>query len=118
MNQQDKKDFAVLMTSTGEMYNKEISTDLMKLYYDILINHSIIDVKEGFSKHILDPKHGSFFPKPADIVRQMQPVEITAEAKAEMAWAEILSKISTVGSYNLLEMKDKQALGGWKQICP
>ncbi len=123
MKQQDKKDFAVLMTSTGEMYSKEISTDLIKLYYEILINYSINDVKKGFSKHILNPKHGSFFPKPADITRNIKTFEIAVEAKAEMAWAEILNKISTVGSYNQLEMEDKQALatvkalGGWKRLC-
>ena len=69
MNNSDKNDFAELMVGNGEMFNKSISTSLMKIYFDTLKDYSIEDIRIGFSKHSLDSKHGSFFPKTADIVR-------------------------------------------------
>ena len=123
MNDSDKVEFATLMTSTGEMYNKEISTDLMKLYFNILSKYSIDEAKSGFSDHILDSKHGTFFPKPADIARHIDSNQPSTEDKAEIAWGVIVGEISRIGSYDNLEMEDKQALatvralGGWKNLC-
>jgi len=123
MDTNNKKEFAILMTSTGEMYNKKISTDLMKLYFNVLNKFSIEEVKSGFSDHILDPKQGTFFPKPADIARHIDSNQPSVENKAELAWGVVIGEISRVGSYGNLEMDDKQALaavralGGWKNLC-
>ena len=123
MDNQDKKEFATLITSMSELYGKEASTDLMKLYFEILIDYSIEDVKQGFNKHVLDPKQGTFFPRPADVVRHISSNQPSLEAKGEMAWAIINKKISSLGSYVNLELGDRQALaavkalGGWKYVC-
>ncbi len=123
MDNNNKVEFATLMTSTGEMYNKKISTDLMKLYFNILSKYSIDEVKHGFSNHMLDSKHGTFFPKPADIARHIDSGQPSVENMAELAWGVVIGEISRVGSYGNLEMEDKQALaavralGGWKNLC-
>jgi len=123
MNNSNLKEFSGLMVGNGEIYNKVISKNLMSIYFNALRIYSIEDIKTAFSKHAIDPKSGQFFPKPADIVRHTNYNQLTVEAKAEMAWSEILHKVSTVGSYDNLEMDDKQALatvralGGWKNLC-
>lgn len=123
MNNQDKIAFAELMTGIGEAYNKEVSKNLMSIYFDSLINFSIEDVKKSFSRHLVDPKHGTFFPKPADIVRNIDGEQRTSENRAMIAWMEIERCMSRFGAYGTLELDDKQALmavkamGSWQHLC-
>ena len=123
MNDSDKKAFAELMVGNGEMYNKQVSKSLMQIYFDTLISYSMEDLRIGFSKHSLDSKNGSFFPKPADIVRHIQVTEISTEDKGTLAWNQIVRQIRLVGAYGSLELDDKQALAAikavhsWKDLC-
>ena len=123
MDNSNKKEFAQTLSAVGEMYDKKISTNLMKMYFDSLIDYSIGDVKSGLSKHSLDPKHGTFFPKPADIVRNIAGQQQTPTDRALIAWMEIEKRISSVGSYGTLKIEDKQAMmavkaiGSWQQLC-
>lgn len=123
MDDSDKKEFAVLFYGTGELYDKPVTKNLLQLYFDALKNFDIDQVKKGVSAHALDPKHGSFFPKPADIVRHLQAKQLTAEEKAELCWAQIEREIRTTGSWGKLELDDKQGLAAlksftsWKDLC-
>jgi len=123
MNDSDKKAFAELMVGNGEMYSKQVSKSLMQIYFDTLIDYSIDDLRVGFSKHSLDSKNGSFFPKPADIVRHLQTSEVNTEDRAMLAWNQIIREMRRVGSYGSLKLDDKQALAAikavksWKGLC-
>jgi len=123
MIESDKVDFKILMVGVGELYNKEITKPLMRIYFSSLTNYSLIDVEKGISAHTMDAKHGSFFPKPADIARHLQTGDISTENKAELAWAQVIREIRVTGSYGSLRLDDKQALaavkalGSWKQLC-
>tara|TARA_R110001599_G_scaffold322559_1_gene533659 strand:+ start:80 stop:643 length:564 start_codon:yes stop_codon:yes gene_type:complete len=123
MIESDKAEFKILMVGVGELYNKEITKPLMRIYFSSLINYSLGEVEKGISAHTMDAKHGSFFPKPADIVRHLQSGDISTENKAELAWAQVVREIRVTGSYGRLKLDDKQALasikalGSWKQLC-
>lgn len=119
----DKNEFKVLMVGIGELYNKEITKPLMRIYFSALTNYSLQDIENGINAHTMDSKHGSFFPKPADIVRHLQTDEMSTENKAELAWAQVIREIRRTGSYGTLKLDDKQAvaavkaLGSWQQLC-
>lgn len=123
MIESDKQNFKQLMVGVGELYNKEITKPLMRIYFSSLINYSLAEIERGVSSHTMDAKHGSFFPKPADIVRHLQTGEISAENKAELAWAQVVREMRVTGSYGSLKLDDRQALasvkalGSWKQLC-
>lgn len=123
MIESDKVEFKILMVGVGELYNKEITKPLMRIYFSSLTNYSLDDVERGISAHTMDAKHGSFFPKPADIVRHLQTGDLSTENKAELAWAQVMREIRVTGSYGSLNLDDKQALaavkalGSWKQLC-
>ena len=123
MQESDKEDFTMLMVGIGELYNKEITKPLMRIYFSSLINHSLHDVEQGINAHTMDAKHGSFFPKPADIVRNLQTGKISQEDKAMLAWSQVIREIRRTGSYGTLKLDDKQALasvkalGSWQQLC-
>ena len=123
MKESDKADFKMLMVGIGELYNKEITKPLMRIYFSSLINYSLSEVEQGINSHAMDAKHGSFFPKPADIVRHLQTSEISQEDKAMLAWSQVIREIRRTGSYGTLKLDDKQALaavkalGSWQQLC-
>lgn len=123
MNNSNKEEFANIMYGTCEIYDRKVSNNLMTMYFESLKGYSIEEVKKGFSRHSLDPKHGSFMPKPADIVRHLQSQTISTEEKAELAWAQIEREIRVTGSWGKLKMDDKQGLAAlkaftsWKDLC-
>jgi hypothetical protein len=123
MNDLDKKEFAQLMTGIGEVYSKDITKTLLVIYFDSLKGFSINDVKDALSKHAIDSKHGTFFPKPADIVRNIDGASISTEDRAMTAWMAVEAAIGSVGSYGTLKLQDKQAMmaikaiGSWQQLC-
>jgi len=123
MQESDKADFKMIMVGIGELYNKEITKPLMRIYFSSLNNYSLHDVEQGINAHTMDAKHGSFFPKPADIVRNLQTNEISQEDKAMLAWSQVIREIRRTGSYGTLKLDDKQALaavkalGSWQQLC-
>lgn len=123
MDDSDKKDFAVLFYGLGEYYDKPVTKNLLLIYFDDLKQYSLDEIKYGTSKHRLDPKHGTFWPKSADIIRHLQTSEISAEDKATLAWSQVIREIRRTGSYGSLELDDKQALaavkslGSWQQLC-
>lgn len=98
MNQNDRTDFAKCFAATCLVYDVSPSTEKANAYFSLLGKFSIEQVLTAFAKHPLDPDRGRFFPKPADIVYQMQGTEKQAlelmENKAEVEWAAIVTAAS------------------------
>ncbi|MFK5949955.1 MAG: DUF6475 domain-containing protein [Methylococcales bacterium] len=123
MNNSNKKEFATLFYALGEYYDKKVSTELLSMLFDDLIEFDINEVKFGAKCHRQDPKHGTFFPKCADIIRHLQTSKISVEDKALLAWSQVIREIRATGSYGTLKLDDKQAmaaiksLGSWQQLC-
>lgn len=123
MNDSDKERFKSLMVGAGEIYGKEITKPILQIYFQALIGYSIEAVSDSFSKHLVDSDHGTFFPKPADLVRHLEANKPSCEARAKIAWMQVQNAISSIGSYGTLHLKDKQALaavkslGSWKDLC-
>lgn len=123
MIEQDKKKFQILMLGAGEIYGKEINKTLLQIYFQALIQYSMEEVDRGFTKHFVDPKNGTFFPKPADIVRMIGSDKPSVEDSARLAWLAIIGEIRRTGAYGALKLQDKLALaalksiGGWNHLC-
>jgi len=123
MDDSSKNEFAALFYGLGEYYDKPVTKHLLMIYFDDLKRYSLEEVKQGTSKHRLDPKHGTFLPKSADIIRHLPKNELSVENKAELAWAQVIREIRRTGSYGTLKLDDKQAiaavkaLGSWMQLC-
>ncbi len=119
----DKQQFRELMVGVGELYGKEVTKPLLKIYFGSLAGLSFEDVESGITKHSSDTYHGSFMPKPADIIRQVELFKPSADERAELAWMQVTNKIRLKGAYGNLKMDDKQAmaavknLGTWQSLC-
>lgn len=128
MQNSDKSSFHELMLGAGELYGKEITKPLLRIYFNALEDLSLEQVEQSFTKHTKSTDQaGSFFPKPADLIRQINGTskhnEQALDDKAEIAWHVIEGEIRRIGSHSTLRMEDRQALaavkaiGGWKKIC-
>lgn len=123
MDNSDKQEFATTFYAMGEFFDKKVSTELLLMYFDDLIELSIQEVKYGAKCHRQDPKHGTFFPKPADIIRHLQTGKLSTEQKAELAWAQIQHCLRANGAYGGLKIDDKQGIAAlksfttWKEFC-
>lgn len=128
MNESDKNDFTEIMMGLGELYGKEVTKPLLRIYFTALQNMTIQEFSQAASLHTQSiEKAGTFFPKPADIIRALtgsiekQAQEV--EDKAEMAWACVVGEISRIGHTSPLQIEDRQAmaavkaLGGWMSLC-
>ena len=63
MDNSDKQAFATTFYAMGEFYDKKVSTELLSMYFDDLLELTIEEVKHGAKAHRQDPKHGTFFPR-------------------------------------------------------
>lgn len=127
MQEQDKDAFTEMMMAAGEVYGKVITVPMIKMYFAALGPMSVEQVQCAMMAHLQNPDNGQFFPKPADLIRQLSGTskqqEAAIEDKASMAWACIERDIRRIGSYGTLKMDDKQALaavkaiGGWQSLC-
>lgn len=123
----DKQKFRELMMIAGEVYNREISKELLKAYFTTMTSLPIQQVSDAMMAHLQDPDSGQFFPKPADLVRHVigtsKKRAAEVEDRAAIAWACVEREIRRIGSYGTLALEDKQALaaikamGGWKDLC-
>lgn len=127
MKNEDKRAFFDLMMAAGEVYGREVTQPMAAIYFSALANVSIDQVQEAMMTHMQNPDSGQFFPKPADLIKQMtgttKQQDAAIEDKAAIAWACIERDIRRIGSYGTLKLDDKQALatvkamGGWQSIC-
>lgn len=127
MNDVDKRKFMDLMMSAGEVYSKEVTIPMVTIYFQALASLSIEQASGALMAHMQDPNCGQYFPKPADLMRQIvgtsKQQDAAIEDRAAIAWSCIELQIRRVGVYGSLQLDDRQALatvkamGGWKDIC-
>lgn len=119
----DQERFKIILAGVCEIYSKDITPQLTQMYWQALKPITIDQFDSAAQKHMLDPKCGQFFPKPADIMRNIEGEQQTAEDRAMLAWMAVERAISRVGAYGTLNIEDKQALmavkhmGTWQDLC-
>lgn len=120
MNEQDKNEFTKHMISLSEMFNKEVTKPLARMYFDALSEYSVEQIGQAVNEHI---KTGRFFPKPvelSDIINRGKP---NNKDKALLAWMSVERAISAIGPYRTLTLDDRLAskivehVGGWSNMC-
>ena len=75
---------AWLAVSNGK---EQPTPELLDIFWKTFANVSIADFESAMQAHLLDPKHGMFAPKPADIVRGLKGrQEDDGRPDADEAW--------------------------------
>jgi hypothetical protein len=120
MDTSDKRQFYALLKDVHSFYRQDMTTFAATVWWEAMQPFSFEQVSKGFSAHAADPKHGTFLPKPADLVRILQG---THEDRSLMAWGKALEAMQRVGAYTSVVFDDPaihavvQDLGGWPKLC-
>ena len=120
MHNNEKPQFAKLMWQLGEVYGKDISSSITQIYWEVLRDYALIEVRHAIHLHVVDNEQGQFFPKPANITHWLRN---KIKVCALEAWDKVESAIRQVGSYNSVAFDDPyihiaiNRVGGWIYLC-
>lgn len=119
MVDEDKKEFATYMSGVFSVYGKEVSTMLLRIWFEALRQYDLKAVKDALARHLLNPDNGQFLPKPADVVKLISGTTIDTALEA---WSTVDHSIRTVGTYRSVAFQDPiihkviQDMGGWVHL--
>lgn len=116
----DKTKILEVLGGVYDFYGKDFSEFAGQVWLQACAGFSAEQVSKALSAHLMDPEHGQFMPKPADIVRQLQG---TRSDRSLLAWGKVLDAIQRVGAYQSVVFDDPtihaviEDCGGWVAIC-
>lgn len=120
MIHQDKPHFAALLTTIGEIYQTPIKSTITELYWQAFKEYAWQEVEMALKQHVLHPKQGRFFPKPADIISLLHE---KVASRAERAWEKVARAIHELGVYRTVAFDDPiihcvlNQLISWVPLC-
>jgi Domain of unknown function (DUF6475) len=120
MRASDKTYFQALLTDAMAFYRQDLSTFALSVWWAACESFDLEQVRKALTAHAMDPEHGRFAPKPADVVRILQG---THTDRSLMAWAKLHRAIGRVGSWKSIVFDDPaihaavEDLGGWLALC-
>lgn len=110
---QNETKFNELMAAMAEVFDKEITESLLSVYWQVLEPYQDIESISALNKCLLSCK---FFPKPADLLEQLQG---NNEDLALIAWGKVDYAIRHIGGNSSVVFDDPvihlalEAMGGW-----
>lgn len=128
MNTEDKAAFSKILRFTYELYDANVpSAAIMSMWWETLERFDFKEVSAAFNRHIQNIDNGTFKPKPADIIRQLEGKPPTADeviALARLANTPIgcIARIQ-IGTWDLnnqdgfyLRQRAAEVLAMWESI--
>lgn len=93
MRPSDMPGFAKVLATAMDFYRREVTPQVIDLWYRALAGFELEDISAGFTAHLCDPERGEFPPVPATIIKHL--ARITGAARfarlsANEAWARCL----------------------------
>lgn len=119
MNENEKKDFAELLTDVFSVYGKDVSAFSLDAFWATLRRFDFAAVKHAFNVHYGSPDKGNFAPRPGDIIRVL---EGGSGDRALVAWTKVDRAVRTVGPHQSIVFDDPtihaviRDMGGWIQL--
>ena len=120
MNDNQRAEFSVLLTSALEVFNQKTTPGVINVWWNALVKYDFNIVEQAFGAHIVDPDVGQFAPKPANIIRN---IDGSRETRAMLAWAKVQKTIGSVGGGSTVCFDDRfihatiADMGGWSKLC-
>lgn len=94
MQPTDKIPFTALLQKVWRFHRLEVTGQDVADWIGILAAVPFPAVETAFNRHLADPKHGSYLPKPADIFRQLAAMQSADDRPgADEAWGLLLRVI-------------------------
>ena len=115
------KAFADAFAACCITYDQQFSVEKARVYMELLGGYSGDDISLAFRQHMKDPDRGRFFPKPADIIHQInaQARAAISPEKISLLWSSVVKAASrglapaTTDEYLIAAL---QMIGGQKAV--
>jgi hypothetical protein len=120
MHANDRAEFGALLTNVLAYYRQDASRFVLDLWWQACQGFDFEQVRKALTAHAMDPDHGQFAPKVADIVRVLGG---TKTDQSQRAWGKALAAASDVGAYSDVAFDDHVIhavitdMGGWSKFC-
>jgi hypothetical protein len=120
MQPTDRAEFAQLVTDALGYYRQDATMFTLNVWWQACQSFTMEQVSKALTNHAMDPEHGQFAPKVADVVRILAG---THTDRAQLAWGKTLEAMASVGAYTDVVFDDPaihaciEDLGGWPKIC-
>lgn len=120
MRDSDRAEFGALLTNVLAYYRQDASRFVLDLWWQACQRFDFEQVRKALTAHAMDPDHGQFAPKVADIVRVLGG---TKTDQSQRAWGKTLAAASDVGAYSDVAFDDQTIhavindMGGWPKFC-
>lgn len=106
-------EFAVMLTTLGEIFDKRVTSQMADIYYSILQEYPDDRVQEAFLRAATDCK---FFPRPSELLRFIMKMTSTDAHQI------VTDAMRTAGAYESVAFPEPinaviEAMGGWAHIC-
>lgn len=115
------KQFADAFAACCITYDHQFSVEKARVYMELLGGYSGNEISQAFRQHMQDPDRGRFFPKPADIIHQinLQRTQALSAEKMALLWSTVVKAASNgrspaTGDQYLLAAL--QMIGGHKAV--
>ena len=96
MNNNEQRLFAQILMGIGEIYDKDITDNLVITYWEVLKGYDLKIIKQATQQHILDPHQGAYFPRPAHLIAMCEEFQ---KNSARVAWEKIEEALQRVEPY-------------------
>lgn len=112
-------EFSVTLLAVADYYGKELSENVVDVYWNGLREYDLASVKRALWAHARNPDTGQFMPKVADVARVMQG---RTDDQAAIAWSKVNQAVRRVGTYQCVVFDDPvihrviSDMGGWVLI--
>jgi len=119
MVEHELPEFSRTLLAVADYYGKELSENVVDLYWNGLREYDLASVKRALWAHARNPDSGQFMPKIADVARVMQG---RTDDQAAIAWSKVNQAVRRVGTYQCVVFDDPvihrviSDMGGWVLI--
>lgn len=119
MVESELPDFAKTLLAVADYYGKELSENVVDLYWNGLREYDLASVKRALWAHVRNPDTGQWMPKIADIAKVTQG---RTDDQAAIAWSKVDQAVRRVGTYQCVVFDDAVIhrvildMGGWVYI--
>jgi hypothetical protein len=116
----DAMEFARLMAVLAETHDTDISKEKIEVYWTVLKQYELNDVRSAITRAIASPDSSGFIPKPGELIKF---IEGNSGSQAARAWSKVMQAISGAGVWNTVVFDDPIIhcvivdMGGWMELC-
>jgi hypothetical protein len=116
MNSTDKTAFTALIAKTWRFYGKTPTGEDVADWFELLQSFPLDAVATAFKRHLVDPKAGQYLPKPADLIRHLQPrTEDDDHPDPDEAWGLL---VRLIGDERETGVLTDEMRAGWQACQP